>query len=137
MDYVSPYLSIPEIVQSTKWTNVRARFSVNVQFTKWPKHRYKYLKISNLRNGPMNQSYFVIFWKCSIYEMAKIKEIGLKWQNFHIKKISHNYHIHMAMKEVKFIRPRYDVNLFHFVNWTFPENPNNDTFMSFLELDIF
>ena len=84
----SPFLWIPEIVQFTKWTNVRSCFQKILNLRNWPKHRYTFLKISNSQNGPspylvmdswnssiyeMDQSYIVIFRKCTIYEMAKIQ----------------------------------------------------------------
>ena len=84
----SPYLWIPEIVQFTKWTNVRSCFQKILNLRNWPKHRYTFLKISNSWNGPspylvmdswnssiyeMDQSYIEIFRKCTIFEMAKIQ----------------------------------------------------------------
>ena len=89
---------ISENIQFTKWMESffmdswNCSISINcskiLNLRNWPKHRYTFLKISNSRNGPspylvmdswnssiyeMDQSYIVIFRKCTIFEMAKIQ----------------------------------------------------------------
>ena len=57
--------SIYEMDKTQVW------ISVNIQFTKWTKSLGKDSWNSSIYE--MDQSYFVMFRKCAIYEMAKIQ----------------------------------------------------------------